>query len=448
MMAETHNNRGFDANGPARPDATDPCTSNRKYQKERHGTVRSRRTPRARLALFDGRPAFSDALHVGRPNMPDSAAYLARIETMLQSGWLSNGGPMVREFETTVARISGAKHCVATCNGTLALELAIGALGLSGEVIVPSFTFVATVHALTRMGLTPVFCDIDPATHCLDPRQVEGAITAKTSGILAVTLWGNPCDEVELRRLADQHGLSLLFDSAHAFGCDLGRSSGARLCELEVYSFHATKCIQALEGGAIVTDDDELAERLRQMVNFGFSGEDRVDLLGTNAKMNEAAAAMGLCSIEQRRRIFHQNRENHLTYRAGVKHLPGISMAAKPLGERHNYQYVVLDFDAEAAGLSRDQFIAALRAENILARRYFYPGVHRMAPYRDRPDSLRHSLAETERVARRTLVMPSGLSVTRQDVYRICDTMGAILNRAGDVAATLPDGDPRLPPVL
>ena len=248
---------------------------------------------------------------MGRPNIPDRQAFLSRIEQMFDGNRFTNFGPLSEEFERRVAAAMNVKHCIAMCNGTISMELATTALGLQGEVIVPSFTFVATVHALWRQNLRPVFCDVDPVTHTLDPRCVEAAITPETSAILAVSLWGNYEGERALRRIADAHGLPLLYDSAHSFGC--AREDGGReqLCDLESLSFHATKCIQAMEGGAIVTNDDALAEKLRLMVNFGFSGEDNVVHLGTNAKMNEAAAAMGLTSLDGRHEVFERNRSNH-----------------------------------------------------------------------------------------------------------------------------------------
>ena len=230
--------------------------------------------------------------------MPDRVRFLERIDRMLTSGRLSNHGPMNDEFESAVAKIAGARHCIASCNATIALELAISALGMKGEVIVPSFTFVATVHALWRQGIRPVFCDIDPETHCLDVASVEAAITSETTGILGVHLWGNVGDVEALEDLARRKGLKLLFDAAHAFGCGTTARPVGTNGDAEVFSFHATKFVHSIEGGAVVTNDADLARRLRLMVNFGFSGEDTVSHLGTNGKMTEASAAMGLTSLE------------------------------------------------------------------------------------------------------------------------------------------------------
>ena len=288
---------------------------------------------RLSAAVLGGVPAFRRTLQVGRPNMPDQQVFLQRIQQVLASGQLSNWGPMVQDFEARVAEIAGARHCIATCNATAGLELAISALGMSGDVIVPSFTFIATVHALQRQGLRPVFCDIDPATHCLDPDSVEAAITSRTTGILGVHMWGNSCAGQRLRELAREHGLKLMFDAAHAFGCQPEHPEDSYLGDAEVYSFHATKCIHAFEGGAIVTNDGALADRLRRMVNFGFADEDQVADLGTNGKMSEASAAMGLTSIEAMDRFFSHNRENYAAFAEGLKGIAGIRLM--PRAERY-----------------------------------------------------------------------------------------------------------------
>ena len=403
-----------------------------------HGNAR----PRASAAVLGAGAAFEDVLAVGRPNIPDKAAFLARVEGMVDARQLTNHGPMVRRFEAQVAEISGVRHCVATCNGTQGLDLAIEALGLAGEVIVPSFTFVASVHALWRRGVRPVFCDVDPRTHTLDPARVEEAVTPRTTGILAVALWGDHGHEGALRRIADRHGLRLLSDGAHAFACD--RASAPRACEAEVLSFHATKCVNALEGGAILTDDDALAERLRLMVNFGFSGEDAVECCGTNAKMTEACAAMGLTSLEARDEIFARNRHNHRAYREGLAGVPALRVLTPDPGLRHNRHYVVVEVDAAAAGLDRDEIVGALRLENVLARRYFHPGCHRMEPYAGLPSG--RPLPVTERLAAEVMVLPNGLAVAPADASLLASRVATLVERAAEVRAALAAcDDPRLP---
>src|SRR5438105_9047068 len=207
------------------------------------------------LALFGGSPAFTEKLHVGRPNVGDRARLLERVNDILDRRWFTNQGPYVAEFEGRIAELVGAKHCIACCNATIALELVIRALGLKGEVIVPSFTFVATAHALQWQEITPVFADIDSKTHLMDPASVQRLITPRTTGIIGVHTWGQRCDVDRLQTIADDHELQLIFDAAHAFGCAYrGRKIGG-FGKAEVFSFHATKFVNSLEGGAVVTDN-------------------------------------------------------------------------------------------------------------------------------------------------------------------------------------------------
>ncbi|MGH7634356.1 MAG: DegT/DnrJ/EryC1/StrS family aminotransferase, partial [Gemmatimonadaceae bacterium] len=365
----------------------------------------------ADLAIFGGTPAFGEAVHVGRPNIGDRTRFLERVNDILDRRWLTNNGTYVREFEARVAERVSARHCVAMCNGAVGLEIAIRALELRGEVIVPSFTFVATAHALQWQEITPVFADIDPETHCLDPRSVEAAITPRTTGIIGVHLWGRPCAVDELTALAARRKLSLLFDAAHAFGCTHGARMIGSFGEAEVFSFHATKIMHTFEGGAIVTNNDALAEKLRLMQNFGFQGYDNVIYLGINGKMSEVSAAMGLTNLEGLDAVVRHNRANYRDYAKHLAGLPGVRLF--PYDERHrsNYQYVVALVDGDSP-LSRDEFVTTLHAENVMARRYFYPGVHRMEPYRSVFPDAHRLLPRTERICREVLVLPTGTSVT------------------------------------
>ncbi len=406
-------------------------------------------TRSSEAAILGAPPAFEEPLVIGRPNMPDREAFLDRINQMLDGGRLSNFGPMVLEFEARVARITGAKHCVSTCNATMGLELAIRALGMVGEVIVPSFTFVATVHALWHQGVRPVFCDIDPATHCLDLERVEAAITSRTTGILGVHIWGNSCASPELRDLAQRRNLKLLFDAAHAFGCRDDRRPSVDSCDAEVYSFHATKCVHAFEGGAIVTNDGDLAARLRRMTNFGIAGEDVVEHLGTNGKMSEASAAMGLTSLDSMEGFMAHNRRNYDAYAAGLAAVPGVDLMPRSAAQHHNYQYIVTEIDFEKAGLTRDELVAALRLENVVARRYFYPGCHRMQPYATLFPEAGEALPVTEALVEKVMVLPTGTAVSPADIDRLCSRIGSILRQAPAVRAAMRQcQDPRLPPFV
>lgn len=343
----------------------------------------------------------------------------------------------MRELERQLATRLGVRHCIPICNGTVALEIAIRALDLSGEVIVPSFTFVATVHSLQWQGITPVFCDIDPKTHCLDPAKVEALITPRTTGILGVHVWGRACAIEALQEIASRQKLKLLFDAAHAFGCShQGRMIG-NFGACEVFSFHATKFFNTLEGGAIATNDDELARKIRLMKNFGFTNYDQVDYIGTNGKMNEISAAMGLTNLESLDEFIEVNRRNHRLYRERLAAIPGLSMVAYDERERNNYQYVVVEVDAAQTGLARDDLVAVLHAENVLARRYFYPACHRMEPYRSLFPGAGMLLPETERLADRVLVLPTGTGVSPDDIGAIADILAAAVRGSEPVGAAI-----------
>jgi len=322
-----------------------------------------------------------------------------------------------------VAEREGVRNCIAMCNGTVGLEIAIRAAGLSGEVIVPSLTFVATAHALEWQQITPVFCDVDPKTYTLDPRQVEARITPKTTGIIGVHLWGRPCDVEALARVAAEHRLRLLYDAAHVFDTTcLGRAIGG-YGDAAVFSFHATKFFNTFEGGAVVTNDDELARTMRLMKNFGFAGYDNVIHVGTNGKMSELSAATGLTGLETLQEVVTVNRENFHAYQDALAGIPGITLLDYDERERCNFQYVVLDVDPRAASITRDDLVTVFWAENVLARRYFYPGCHRMEPYRTRfPDAGRH-LPATERLVERTLTLPTGTALDTAGVRRVTDLM-------------------------
>ena len=382
------------------------------------------------LALFGGEPAFPHPLHVGRPHVGDQTALLARIGDALERRWFTNGGRYVEQLEDRIADYVGVKHCVATCNGTTALQITARACGLSGEVLVPAFTFVATAHALAWQGVTPVFCDIGAASHNLDPEAARRLITDRTTGIVGVHLWGRPCDVDALQALAREHDLRLIFDAAHAFGCShRGRMIGGH-GDAEVFSFHATKLLNAGEGGAIVTNDDDLAARARLMRNFGFADYDQVVSLGINGKMSEIAAAMGLTSLDSLDEFLDANRLNHAAYQAGLADIPGVSLVRYAGKERHNYEYAVVELD-DGAGISRDLAHRVLWAENVLARRYFYPGVHRMEPYRSGGSGVGAPLPVTERLADRILVLPNGGDIDPADATAVCELLSfAIANRA------------------
>jgi dTDP-4-amino-4,6-dideoxygalactose transaminase len=379
------------------------------------------------LAIHGATPVFTKPLHVGRPNVGARETFIRYVDEMFDQQWLTNNGPLVQQFERRIAEYLGVRHCVAMNNGTIALEIAIRALGLAGEVIVPSYTFIATAHALHWQGITPVFADVDPKTHTLDPTAVRRMITPRTTGIIGVHLWGRGAPVDELQDIADEHGLQLMFDAAHAFGCSLkGRMIGG-FGRAEVFSFHATKFFNTFEGGAVLTNDDELADAARLMRNFGFEGVDNVIYPGTNGKMVEVCAAMGLTNLDYVDAVIETNRRNYYAYTDALAGLPGISLIEYNRAERNNFQYIVVDVGKECP-VGRDDIAAGLKVENVLARKYFWPGCHRMQPYRDLFPNAGLMLPETERIADQVLVLPTGTSINLEAIALIAEVMRHIVS--------------------
>jgi len=366
--------------------------------------------------------------HVGRPNIGNRATLNERFSNILDQQWLTNNGPFLQQFEHEIARYCAVKHCVAVSNGTIALELAIRALGLTGEVILPSFTFIATAHALSWHGIRPVFCDINPITLCIDPNQVEALVTPATSAIMGVHVYGHACDVAALGHVAAANHIPLVFDAAHAVGCTYGGRPIGNFGACEVFSFHATKVLNSIEGGAITTNDDGLADRLRRLRNFGFPGDGR-DVtveLGTNGKMNEFCAAMGLTNLEHLESFIAVNKANYAAYSAGLAGLPGLELFEFDAAEKNNYQYVIVRVRESLFGHTRDALIQALQSQGVLARRYFSPGCHAMEPYATADPGLADRLPVTETVSREVLALPTGTQLGPADIEKICDILRTV----------------------
>ena len=380
------------------------------------------------LALQGAAPAFAEPLHVGRPNIGDRERFMRLSGEMFDRAWLTNNGPLVQELEARIAQRLGVKHCVAMCNGTVALEIAIRALGMEGEVIIPSYTFVATAHALHWQAITPVFADVDPATHNLDPDAVRSMITPRTTGIIGVHLWGRPAPVHALQEIADAHGLQLMFDTAHGFDCTFEGQRLGNFGRCEVLSFHATKVFNTFEGGAVVTNDDALAETMQLMRNFGFRGYDNVIHPGTNGKLVEVNAAMGLVNLDALPDFVAANKRTYDQHAAALADIDGVRLLRYDPATTPNFHYAVVEL-GDALAHRRDELVAALQAENILARKYFWPGCHGMKPYRELYPHARLVLPNTERVANRVIVLPNGPTVGEDHIATIASVFRVLLGQ-------------------
>ena len=339
---------------------------------------------------------------MGCPNLGDKRVFLAWVDKIWKSKRLSNDGPIVKEFEKQVQQFLGVKHAVAVCNATTGLQILANAVfGDYSRVLVPSFTFAATVYALDWAGFVPDFVDIDPQTHNIIP-----PIGLKHP-VVATHVWGRPCDIEMLENVTRP----VIYDAAHAFGCSYKGIKIGNFGDGEVFSFHATKFVNSFEGGMITTNNDETAEKCRLLRNFGFEGYDNSTIVGINGKMSEIHAAMGLCSLAKYDQFVECNHNNYHEYIDKLYDIGGLNIVRQYDSDTPNYQYMVLEVKR-----NRDRILNALWAEGIYARRYFYPGVHRMAHYKAK----NISLPNTEALAERVLVLPSGVSTTTKDITKIC----------------------------
>jgi len=385
------------------------------------------------LAVFGAPPLFDTPRHVNRPQAPDRAAFDALIDQVWDRRWFTNDGPLVQELEQRLCDYLDVPHCVLMANATIALDLVMTALDIRGEVLLPAYTFISTAHLLHLRGLTPVFCEVGPDM-TLDPADCATRLSDCTGAVVATHVWGNPCDIDALQELCDSAGVPLLLDAAHAFGA---RHKGQRLGRFgraEVFSLHATKAFHACEGGLVTTTDADLAARLRLTRNFGFSGSGRVDCAGVNAKMSELHAAMGLCNLAAFPATRATARDVHAAYARGLDGLAGITLDCPAAQTDSNHHYVVAEIDADVLGLDRDALVALLTAENIWARRYFFPGGHRSPPHL----SDAAVLPLTDALCARVMVLPGGGAAGLADVNQICALLRFVVAQATSIRTALP----------
>lgn len=374
-------------------------------------------------------------LLVGRPHRGDLVDLLARIPPIVERGRFSNDGPCVREFEGALAARLGVRHCIAMCSGTQAMWLTLHALEVKGEVIQPSFTFVSTAHMLHQLGAQPVFADVEPDSHTLDPAEVEHLITDRTGAIVATHLWGRAAKIDRLLALAARSGIPVIFDAAHAFACSYRGQTLGGFGAAEVFSFHATKVLGTGEGGAVATNDLELARRLQALRNFGRPEGERVLGWGTNAKLPELSAALGLSHLGSLNEFIRKNRRVYERYASRLDGVSGVSLIKYGREDAFNYHYIVIEWDETVTGLTRDALMVILRAEQVITRRYFHPGCHACPPFSSMPACVRRPLLHSERLATQVLVLPGGAGAEPEEVDHICDVLRCCAAHGGTVAA-------------
>ena len=391
-------------------------------------TVNARET---RLALLGGAPTFDAPIPVGQLYFPSWDRYEQAIRGIFDRGWYTSHGPLLIELEQRLPEFYGVKHALPVSNATIGLVITLRSLGITGKVIVPSFTFIASAQAITWAGLQAVPCDVDPVTHQITPDTVEAVMDDEVSAILAVNLWGGTCRPPVLEQFARERGLKLIFDSAHASGVEFdGRPLGG-FGDAEVFSFHATKILNATEGGCITTDDDALAAMVRNMrSSYGTGPSVPVPLMG-NGRFSEAQAAIAMMSLDDFSVNLAHNERIREVYADGLAGIDGVTLLEPSHTSRSNYQCAVVDLDEVDYGVSRDACIAALAADNVIARRYFYPGVHRTQPY---SSECTGSFPVTEALCERLMQLPVGALVTEDHAHEIVGLIARISQSREDIS--------------
>jgi dTDP-4-amino-4,6-dideoxygalactose transaminase len=360
-------------------------------------------------------------IFVTRPTLPPLAEYEALLGEIWESRWLTNEGQFHRSLESRLAGFLGVEHVNAFCNGTIALMVALQALRInSGEVITTPFTFPATPHVLFWNHITPVFCDIDERTFSLDPARIERLIGSETRAILPVHVYGIPSDVDAIQRIADRHGLHVIYDAAHCFGVRYRGRSLASYGDMAMLSFHATKLFSTLEGGALVTKTPALAERVRFLRNFGISDEETVIAPGINGKMNELQAAFGLLHLQMVEREIESRRKLTEEYRRGLCGIPGLALLEEMPELEHNFSHFPVVIDPDRFGMTRDAVHAFLKSCNIVTRKYFFPLCSDYPCYSSLPSARPENLPVAHRVTERVLCLPIYGELAEDTVKTIC----------------------------
>jgi dTDP-4-amino-4,6-dideoxygalactose transaminase len=383
------------------------------------------------LAILGGTPTFERPLPVGQLYFPTWEEYEIAFRDIFSRQYYTNQGPLVQELERALQVFFGVRNVICVTNATIGLMMTAEALGLKGKVVTPSFTFIATAQALEWADLHPVFCDVDLTTHHVTPETIADHLDDDVSAILAVNLWGGSCDQSALQALADERKLQLFYDSAQAFGCKVNDTLIGQFGAAEVFSFHATGVLSSAEGGCVTSNDDDLAKRLRNIRSSYGAGPPVHVVKTSNGRMSEAQAAIGLMSLDNFSEIVTRNEELFGLYRKSLADIGGLRLLAPANVSRSNFQYAIVKVDEVEFGLSRDLLLRALRAENVIARRYYFPGAHRCIPWINR--NLEVALPNTDLLCQTLIQLPIGALLANHDVENLCALLRVIRERAADV---------------
>lgn len=353
-------------------------------------------------------------INVTKSSLPLYEEYCEELKSLWESHWLTNMGEKHQRLEAALKDYLGAEHVTLFTNGHLALETVIAAMGLTGEVITTPFTFVSTTNAITRNGLKPVFCDIDPVTYTMDPAKIEALITPETSAIVPVHVYGTLCDTDAIEAIAKKHGLKVIYDAAHAFGVKKNGVSAANFGDASMFSFHATKVFNTVEGGAVICRDPDVKAKMDHIKNFGVFGPERIIMAGGNAKMSEFHAAMGICNLRHLDEWLGGRKAVVERYRKNLSGVPGLTILQDQEDVESNYAYFPVVFDG--AKYTRDEAAGRLAEQNIFARKYFFPLTNHNEAYGFHGEETPIALHISEHV----LTLPLYPDLAMEDVDRIC----------------------------
>lgn len=363
---------------------------------------------------------------VTSPLIPPLEELTPYLKDIWERKWLTNNGHYHQTLEKALAEYLGVEHISLFTNGTLPIMIALQALRITGEVITTPYSFVATTHSLWWNNIKPVFVDIDPETCNIDPDKIEAAITPRTTAIMPVHVYGNPCDTEKIQATADKYGLKVIYDAAHAFGVTVNGESILNSGDMSTLSFHATKTYNTIEGGALVCRDEKTKQRIDYLKNFGFAGETTVVAPGINGKMDEVRSAYGLLELKYVDDSIEKRRYVASKYREALKNVAGINCLQDLPGVRHNYSYFPIFVDTTKYGMSRDELYVKLKENNIYGRRYFYPLISEFSTYSGLESSRRENLPISHKMADSVICLPMHHELSESDVLRIIETISTL----------------------
>lgn len=365
----------------------------------------------------------NELITVTSPLLPNLDDFNEMLKQIWASKWITNNGSFHKQLEKELAVYLKVPYISLFTNGTLPLITALQALRITGEVITTPYSFVATTHALWWNGIKPVFVDIDPTTGNINPDKIEAAITPKTTAIMPVHVYGKPCDTKRIQEIADQYGLKVIYDAAHAFGVEVNGESILNAGDLSTLSFHATKVYNTVEGGAMVMHDEKMKKRIDYLKNFGFANETTVVSPGINSKMDEVRSAYGLLNLKQVDAAIEARHQVAIKYREVLRNVEGVTFFDDIPGVRHNYSYFPIFIDAKKYGMTRDELYFKMKEQNVLGRRYFYPLISEFSTYRGLESAKPENLPEAHKMADSVICLPMHHALSNDDIQRILDSI-------------------------